>query len=203
VALVAEPEAGVRALLRWLAPSLALFLLATAAAAQTAPTATLVPAQSEIMFQVKQSGVPIDGRFRKFEARLALDPKAPQTGTVSIAVDTGSATVGFAESDVELPRAPWFNSAKFPRAVFQSSAINALGGGRLQAVGKLDLKGTVHDLVVPVTIVQSGAQSTATGEFVVKRLDYKIGENEWTDLSLVANDVRVRFKLVFTGLGPL
>ena len=178
-------------------------LLATVAVAQPAATAKLVPTQSEITFQVKQSGVPIDGRFRRFDAQLALDPKAPQTGTVAITVDTGSATVGFAESDVELPRAPWFNSAKFPRAAFQSSAIKALGGGRFQAAGKLDLKGTARDLVVPVTIVQNGAQSTATGEFVVKRLDYKIGENEWADLSLVANDVRVRFKLVFTGLGPL
>ena len=192
-----------RSLLRSLAPSLALLLLSPPAGAQPAPTATLVPAPSEITFQVKQSGVPIDGRFRKFDAQLALDPKAAQTGTVSISVDTGSATVGFAESDVELPRAPWFNSAKFPRAVFQSNAITALGGGRFQAAGKLELKGTARDLVVPVTIVQSGAQSTATGEFVVKRLDYKIGENEWADLSLVANDVRVRFKLVFTGLGPL
>ena len=163
-----------------------------------------MPAQSEITFQVKQSGVPIDGRFRKFDAQLALDPKAPQSGTVTITVDTGSATVGFAESDAELPRAPWFNSAKFPRAVFQSSAIKALGGGRFQADGQARPQGQrAHDLVVPVTIVQSGAQSTATGEFVVKRLEYKIGENEWTDLSLVANDVRVRFKLVFTGLGPL
>jgi polyisoprenoid-binding protein YceI len=186
-----------------LAPLLASLVFASSAGAQPAPAATLVPAQSEITFQVKQSGVPIDGRFRKFDAQLALDPKAPQTGTVSITVDTASATVGFAESDVELPRAPWFSSAKFPRAVFQSSAIKALGGGRFQAIGKLELKGTVHDVVVPVTIVQSGAQSTATGEVVVKRLDYKIGENEWSDLSLVANDVRVRFKLVFTGLGPL
>lgn len=182
---------------------LAPLLVATAVGAQPVVPAKLVPAQSEITFQVKQSGVPIDGRFRKFDAQLALDPKAPQTGTVTITVDTGSATVGFAESDVELPRAPWFNSAKFPRAVFQSSAIKALGGGRFQAAGKFELKGTARDLVVPVTIVQSGAQSTAAGEFVVKRLDYKIGENEWTDLSLVANDVRVRFKLVFTGLGPL
>jgi polyisoprenoid-binding protein YceI len=203
VALVAEPEASVRSLLRrWLA-LLAPLLVATSAGAQAASPAKLVPAQSEITFQVKQSGVPIDGRFRKFDAQLALDPKAPQTGTVTITVDTASATVGFAESDVELPRAPWFNSAKFPRAVFQSSAIKALGGGRFQATGKLELKGTAHDVVVPVTIVQSGAQSTATGELVVKRLDYKIGENEWTDVSLVANDVRVRFKLVFTGLGPL
>ena len=185
------------------APLLAPLLVAAAASAQPAAPAKLVPAQSEVTFQVKQSGVPIDGRFRKFDAQLSLDPRAPQTGSVAITIDTASATVGFAESDAELPRAPWFSSAKFPRAVFQSSAIKALGGGRFQAAGKLELKGTAHDLVVPVTIVQSGAQSTATGEFVVKRLDYKIGENEWSDLSLVANDVRVRFKLVFTGLGPL
>jgi polyisoprenoid-binding protein YceI len=203
VAVVAEPGPGMRSLVRSLVFLLAPWRVAFAVGAQPAATAKLVPAQSEITFQVKQSGVPIDGRFRKFDAQLALDPKAPQTGTVAITVDTGSATVGFAESDAELPRAPWFNSAKFPRAVFQSSAIKALGGGRFRGHGKLDLKGTPHDLVVPVTIVQSGAQSTATGEFVVKRLDYKIGENEWTDLSLVANDVRVRFKLVFTGLGPL
>ncbi len=187
--------------LRRLSCLLASLLLATAA--QAVAPARLVPAQSEITFQVKQSGVPIDGRFRKFDAQLALDPKAPQTGTVTIAVDTGSATVGFAESDAELPRAPWFNSVKFPRAVFRSSAIESLGGGRYQATGKLDLKGIAHDLVVPVTIVQSGGQSTASGELVVKRLDFRIGENEWADVSLVANDVRVRFKLVFTGLGPL
>jgi polyisoprenoid-binding protein YceI len=203
VAVVAEPEAGVKSLLYPWAPLLAPLLVAAAASAQPAAPAKLVPAQSEVTFQVKQSGVPIDGRFRKFDAQLSLDPRAPQTGSVAITIDTASATVGFAESDAELPRAPWFSSAKFPRAVFQSSAIKALGGGRFQAAGKLELKGTAHDLVVPVTIVQSGAQSTATGEFVVKRLDYKIGENEWSDLSLVANDVRVRFKLVFTGLGPL
>ena len=190
-------------LLRRLAASLVPLLLASAVSAQPVAPARLVPAQSEITFQVRQSGVPIDGRFRKFDTQLTLDPKAPQTGTVAITVDTASATVGFAESDAELPRAPWFNSAKFPRAVFQSSAIKSVGGGRFQAGGKLELKGTAHDLVVPVTIVQSGAQSTATGEFALKRLDYKIGENEWTDLSLVADDVRVRFKLVFTGLRPL
>lgn len=189
--------------LRSLTCLLALPLAAVGAEAQPAASARLVAAQSEITFQLKQSGVPIDGRFRAFDAQLALDPKAPQTGSVTIAVDTGSATVGFSESDAELPRAPWFNSAKYPRAVFRSSAIKGLGGGRFQATGKLDLKGNPHDLVVPVTIVQSGTQSTASGEFVVKRLDFKIGENEWADLSLVGNDVRVRFKLVFTGLGPL
>jgi len=189
-----------RPMLRFAALAL---LVASAAHAQVPAPAKLVAAQSEIAFQLKQSGVPVDGKFRRFDAQLALDPKAPQGGSVTVSVDTASATVGFAETDVELPRAPWFNAGKFPRATFQSSAITALGGGRFQAKGRFELKGTAHDIVVPVTIVQNGAQSTATGEFVVKRLDYKIGEGEWTDVSLVANDVRVRFKLVFTGLNPL
>ncbi len=171
--------------------------------AQALAPARLVAAQSEIKFQIRQSGVPVDGKFARFDAQLALDPKAPQTGSVSMSIDSASATVGFAESDAELPGAKWFNTSKFPRATFQSSAIRGLGGGRFEAVGKLALKGATQDLVVPVTIVQSGGLSTATGEFVVKRLDFKIGEGEWADVSLVANDVRVRFKLVFTGLGNL
>jgi len=186
----------------WL-PAAAWGCAALVAHAQAPAPAKLVAAQSEIRFQIKQSGVPVEGRFARFDAQLALDPKAPQTGSVLLSIDSASATVGFAESDAELPGAKWFNVAKFPRAVFQSSAIAGLGGGRLQVTGKLALKGTTQDLVVPVSIAQAGGVSTATGEFVVKRLDFKIGEGEWADVSLVANDVRVRFKLVFTGLGPL
>ena len=181
----------------------ALACAAAAAQAQAPAPAKLVAPQSEIRFQIKQSGVPVEGKFARFDAQLALDPKAPQTSSVVLSIDSASATVGFAESDAELPGAKWFNSAKFPRATFQSSAIKGLGGGRFEAVGKLAIKGSTQDLVVPVAIVQAGGVSTATGEFVVKRLDFKIGEAEWADLSLVANDVRVRFKLVFTGLGNL
>ena len=186
----------------WLALS-ALAHVSSMAHAQAPTPAKLVAAQSEIRFQIKQSGVPVEGKFARFDAQLALDPKAPQTGSVTLSIDSASATVGFAESDAELPGAKWFNAAKFSRAVFQSSAIRGLGGGRFEVAGKLALKGTSQDLVVPVSIVQAGAVSTATGEFVVKRLDFKIGEGEWADLSLVANDVRVRFKLVFTGVGNL
>ena len=166
--------------------------------------AKLVPAQSEITFQLKQSGVPIDGTFKRFDAQLALDPKAPQTGTVTVTVDTGSATRRLRRERRRAAARALVRQRRSSRAPCSSRARSrALGGGRFQAKGKLELKGTARELVVPVTIVQSGPQSTATGEFIVKRLDYKIGENEWADLSLVANDVRVRFKLVFTGLGPL
>ena len=49
----------------------------------------------------------------------------------------------------------------------------------------------------------AGGITTATGGFVLKRLDFKIGDGDWKDTSMVANDVQVKFKLALTGVGAL
>lgn len=181
---------------------LAAALHAPPASAQ-ATAAKLLPAQSEVTFTTKQMGVPVDGKFKKFDAQIDLDPKKPEAGSVTVTVDTASAYLGVPETDTEMPKAIWFNVAKFPQASFKSTAIKGLGNGKFEVAGKLDIKGTARDIVVPVQIAQSGATSTATGSFVLKRLDFKIGEAEWTDTTVVANDVTVKFKLALSGLGPL
>ena len=163
----------------------------------------LVPAQSEIVFVSKQMGVPVEGRFKKFDAQISFDPAKPETSKMAFTVDTGSASLGAPETDVELPKAPWFNVPKFPQATFQSSAVKGLGGGKFEVSGKLSIKGNVRDVVVPVALAQSGATTTATGAFAIKRLAFKIGENEWADTSMVADDVQVKFKLALTGVGKL
>ena len=56
---------------------------------------------------------------------------------------------------------------------------------------------------MPVALTQSYGQSVATGSFTIQRLAFKIGEGEWTDTSMVSDEVQVRFKLVLTGLRPL
>ena len=185
-------------------------LLFAATALTVAATATsvmaeqkLVPAQSEIAFVSKQMGVPVDGRFKKFDAQISFDPAKPAASTMAFTVDVGSATVGSPESDVELPKAVWFNVPKFPQATFQSSAVKGLGAGKFEVTGKLSIKGNVRDVVVPVVLTQSGPVTTATGAFVLKRLAFKIGENEWADTSMVADDVQVKFKLALTGVGKL
>lgn len=171
-----------------------------AAAAPLAWAQSVVPAQSEIAFVSKQMGVPVEGRFKKWSAQIAFDPKKPEAGKVAFTIDTGSASFGSTETDAEVPKAAWFNVAQFPQASFQSSAIRALGGGRYEVSGKLAIKGSVRDAVVPVTLAHSGSTGTATGSFTLKRLDFKIGDGEWADTSMVANEVQVRFKLALTGL---
>jgi len=179
-------------------------LLAVAAAlAGPALAQQVLPAHSEIAFVSRQMGVPVEGKFKQWAAQIAFDPKNPATGKVGFTIQTGSAAFGSPETDAEVPKATWFNVAKFPQASFASSGIKALGGGRFEVRGKLNIKGATQDAVVPVTVTQAGAASTATGSFVIKRLDFKIDEGEWADTSMVANDVTVKFKLALTGMAPL
>ena len=179
--------------------ALALAVLAPAAHADQ----KLVPAQSDISFVFKQMGVPLEGRFKKFDAQIAFDPAKPATGKVAFTVDIASISLGAAESDAEVPKATWFNTAKFPQATFQSSSIKALGGGKFEVAGKLGIKGSTRDVVVPLALTQAGATTTATGVFPIKRLAFKIGENEWADTSMVADDVQVKFKIALTGVNKL
>ena len=177
----------------------ALLAAAQAALAQQ----QLVPAQSEVQFTARQMGVPLEGHFKKFSAQVAFDPTKLATSKIAFTVDTRSATLGSRETDAELPKPVWFNVPKFPQAQFESTSIKALGGGKFEVAGKLTIKGTAQNVTVPVALAQSGATTTATGTLPLKRLAFKIGENEWADTSMVADEVTVKFKLALTGVGKL
>ena len=177
----------------------ALLAAAQAALAQQ----QLVPAQSEVQFTARQMGVPLEGHFKKFSAQVAFDPTKLATSKIAFTVDTGSATLGSRETDAELPKPVWFNVPKFPQAQFESTSIKALGGGKFEVAGKLTIKGTAQNVTVPVALAQSGATTMATGTLPLKRLAFKIGENEWADTSMVADEVTVKFKLALTGVGKL
>lgn len=191
--------------------TLATALLAVAAAALTvaepacaqAKPAQLVAAQSELGFTSKQMGVPVDGRFKRFDAQLSFDPKKPETSKVAFTIDLASVSLGAPELETELAKAPWFDTKKAPQASFQSTAVKATGPAKYEVAGKLTIKGQTRDIVVPIALAQSGAVSTASGAFVLKRLEFKIGDGEWADTSMVANDVNVKFKLAFNGIPAL
>jgi polyisoprenoid-binding protein YceI len=163
----------------------------------------LVPAQSEIVFVSKQMGVPVEGRFQKFSAKIVFNPSNPDQANIAFTVDMASATLGVKETDAELPKAEWFNTAKFAQATFQSTSVKALGAGKFEVAGKLSIKGATQNVLVPVTLTQAGANTTATGAFAIKRLAFKIGDNEWSDTSMVADEVQVKFKFALTGVAKL
>lgn len=186
-------------------PLAALLLAATAlgAGGHALAQQKLLPAQSEIAFVSKQMGVPVEGHFKKFDAQISFNPAKPEASKIAFTVDTGSASLGAPEVDAELPKPLWFNVPKFPQASFQSAAVRRVAPGKFEVAGKLTIKGNSQDVLVPVTLTQAGGTTTASGAFVIKRLVFKIGEGEWADTSMVADDVQVKFKLALAGVGKL
>lgn len=178
---------------------LATLLAAASAIAQQ----KLDPARSEIQFVSKQMGVPVEGSFKRFDALINFDPAKPQAAKLRFTIDTASASFGAPQTDAELPKAVWFNVVKFPQATFESSTMKGLAPGKFEVSGKLTMKGKATDIVVPVALTQSNGVTTAQGNFTLKRLLFNIGEAEWADTSMVADDVLVKFKLTLTGVGKL
>lgn len=171
-------------------------LVAGAAAAQ----ARLQTAASEIVFTSQQMGVPVDGRFRRFDADLVFDPKRPERAAVTLRVDLASAAFAAPEVEAEIVRPEWFDARTHPQAVFRSRAVRATGVERYEVAGDLTLKGAARPLVVPVALARSDGATTASGRFALRRLDFNVGDGEWRDVGLVADEVQVRFRLVFTGI---
>ena len=159
----------------------------------------VVPAQSEIAFVSKQMGVPVQGKFARFDGTINVDPAKPESGKVAFIVDLGSVSIGTPETLIELKKPEWFDTGKSPSASFQSTSIRLLGAGKVDVVGKLTIKGISKEIHVPMTLVQQGDTLKANGEFTIKRLDYKIGAGEWGDTSLVADEVVVRPRLTLQG----
>ncbi|MCE4557488.1 YceI family protein [Roseateles cellulosilyticus] len=170
--------------------------LALSAALLPAHGATLQPDKSELSFTFKQMGVPVDGKFKKFEAQLDFDAKKPEAGKIAFTVDLGSVSLGDPSFDKELAGSTWFDTKRNGKATFVSTGIKPTGAGKYDVAGKLTIKGASRDVVVPITL----SSGVAAGSVPIKRLDFKVGDGEWADTSVVANDVTVKFKLSFSGL---
>ena len=182
-------------LLSWLC--VASFLVSGAAIA-----AGVVVDKSEIAFTMKQMGVNFDGRFKQWKADVVFDPTALDKAKADVDVDLASIDLASADSEAEARGPQWFNTAKFPVAHFASTSVRSVGGNRYEIVGKLSLKGVTRDCVVPITLkTDAVGNRLAEGTFALPRLDYRIGEGEWADTSTVANEIRVRVRMVLTPAG--
>lgn len=182
-------------------PHLLAALAMLAAATATLAQQRLLAAQSEIAFTSRQMGVPVDGRFRKFDADIAFDPRQPGAAHIALRIDLASVALASSEAEAELAKPGWFDSRRTPVASFASSTVKPVSANRFDVAGKLTIKGVTREVVVPVTLAASGDSTAATGSFTIKRLAFGIGDGDWGDTALVADEVQVRFRLLLSGVG--
>ena len=168
-------------------------LLGLSVAATAATLLKTDPAKSSVSAVFKQMNVPVEAKFKKFNIAIDYNPATPDASKASVEIDTASIDIGDPEYNKEVAKKEWFNAAQFPKATFVSSGIKAAGAGKLTVTGKLNIKGKATDVTFPLSVKSEGGKYTFDGALPIKRLTYNIGEGEWKDTSMVADEVTIKF----------
>jgi polyisoprenoid-binding protein YceI len=153
-------------------------------------------AKSAVNITFKQMNVAVDAKFKKFAATIDYNKDKPESSKASVDIDVGSFDLGDADYNKEVAKKEWFNAAQFPKASFVSSSMKATAPGKLEVTGKLTIKGKVTDVSFPASVKTEGNQTVFDGSLPIKRLTYNIGEGEWKDTSMVADEVVIKFHVV-------
>jgi polyisoprenoid-binding protein YceI len=113
---------------------------------------SLNPDKSKILFTISHFVVSsTQGRFSSFDGTLKFDPEAPERGTVIIHVSPGSISTDNAARDEHLRSADFFDVARFPSTVFESTALTKNSGKTGKLTGMLSLHGVSKPISLDVT----------------------------------------------------
>ena len=153
------------------------------------------PAKSSVAAVFKQMNVPVEAKFKTFTAQIDYDAAKPESAKASVDIQTASMDLGDAEYNREVSKKEWFNTAQFPKASFVSTSIKPAGAGKLNVAGKLTLKGKTADVAFPLTVKAEAGKQVFEGQLPIKRLAFNIGEGEWKDTSMVADEVVIKFRV--------
>lgn len=175
--------------------ALALLCMLGSSAAQAMRYNTLQPGRSGLSFIYRQMGAPMDGRFTRFSGSIDLDTAALANARAHLDIDVTSIDTGALDANAQITTKPWFNTAAFPRASFEMTNITFVKANQYKVSGTLSIKGKARPIIAPATLIEKPGGAVFEGEVPILRADFGIGEGEWADYGLVANEVKIRFSL--------
>lgn len=95
------------------------------------------------------------GSFGKATGTYTFDETTGTLSNVRIVVETASVTTGHDRRDQHLRSEDFLASSKFPRMTFTAQGARALGNGRFDVAGQLELRGVVRPLTLSATMNKS------------------------------------------------
>lgn len=176
------------------APLLAVVCSFTAFAAPLKVDAT----KSTVSAVFKQMNVPVEAKFKQFNASIDYDAAKPEAGKAHIEIDLPSFDLGDPDYNREVQKREWFNGVQFPKASFVSTAIKPAAAGKLDVTGKLTIKGKTMDVRFALVVKKEASAQVFEGTLPISRLAFNIGEGEWKDTSMVADEVLIKFRVLTT-----
>ena len=159
---------------------------------------------NNVSFKTEAPVETIKGNATGISGKVTFDPANPGAVRGKIVLATSSLHVPNPRMNEHLHGGQWLDAAKFPEISFEAlSAKDIKTEGNVTTaniVGKMTIKGTTHDVTLPVTMSylkdklkqRSGVDGdllVLRSTFIVKRSDYGINPGQL--LNKVSNDIQL------------
>jgi polyisoprenoid-binding protein YceI len=148
-------------------------------------------ARSNLTFTNTYQNVEYAGQFRRFEAVIDYDPNDLAHAKFDVSVDITSLDTQNGERDQTALGADFFDTSKFPKAHFATTAFHKTTDGKVIADGVLTLHGISKPVALTVSFKPHGNTAALDVTAQVKRLDFGIGTGQWADPSMIGDGVTV------------
>jgi len=153
---------------------------------------------SRLAFTFFQEGQPTEGEFGQFAAEIVFDRDNLGQSRVDVEIDLESVTTGHSDRDDTLRSSALFNVERWPTASFVSDELVAAGDGRYEAHGALTIRDVTRDIVLPFELsIEDHPEdpdkrlAEARGEVTISRLEFGVGQGDWSSTEQVGKDVIV------------
>jgi polyisoprenoid-binding protein YceI len=125
------------------------------------------PRHTSLIFRVNHLGLSTYvGRFNDIEASLDFDPDNIENTRLDAVIRTGSVDVNDEDMEETLAEKTWFDSGKFPEAVFTTTSIEVLGEDTFVFNGDLQFRGVTAPLKLEGRFL-GGAINILTGRYTL------------------------------------
>lgn len=157
------------------------------------------PDRSSLAFVFTQGGTAVTGVFDAFDADITFDPTDLAAARVFVTVDIASIRTGDSGRDTQARGQQWFATGDFATAIFDASTFaEGDAPGRYVATGDLTIRGVTQTIDLPFDLVIDGDTATATGELVLNRGTFGVGQGDFQSGGTVGLEVTVAVDLVAT-----
>lgn len=165
------------------------------------------PAHSEVSFKVKHLVVStVTGHFGRFEATIESSEDDFSDAQVAFEAEVNSINTKNEQRDAHLKSPDFFDSKKYPKISFVSTAVKKISDHELQVTGKLTMRGVTKDITLDVIyngiVAGFGGVQVAGFEIRTKlnRFDFELQWNALTEAGgvVVGNEVRIEILAEFT-----
>jgi polyisoprenoid-binding protein YceI len=183
--------------------ALALLLISAPFASAAPTTWTIDPNHSSVEFSIRHLFSKVPGKFTKFSGTIVYDGANAPASSVKAEIDAASISTANEKRDGHLKSEDFFDVAKYPTIVFESTSASGAGENKLKVSGNLTMHGVTKPVTLDVTFLGAGpgmgGRQVSGFEAVgkVNRKDFNIIWNRNLDQggTLLGDDVDIRLNI--------